>query len=106
MSNKYIKSDFRSLEMHCLIADKIKENPQLIEIAKNNLSKWRTSYGNKPIPYYIVEWEVLLQKPIYQVLKFLRSTTQLAQQLRSSTPFVGILTEEERLAIFDKYKNN
>ena len=66
--------------MHCLIADKIKENPQLIDVAKNNLAKWRASYGNKPIPYYIVEWEVLLQKPLYQVLRFLRSTTQLAQQ--------------------------
>lgn len=104
MIDKYIKSDFRSLEMHSLIADKITENPELIGIAKNNLSRWRASYGNKPIPYYIVEWEIMLQNPLTDIVKFLKATTGLAQQLRSSTPFVGILTQEERMAIFEKYK--
>lgn len=104
MSKKYIKSDFRSLEMHSLIADKIKENPGFLDVAKNNLARWRASYGNKPIPYYIVEWEVILQKPLSDIVKFLKATTQRAQQLRSSTPFTGILTEEERMAIFEKYR--
>lgn len=40
------------------------------------------------------------------LLAFLESETDEAQRLRSSSPFVGIVTQEERMIISKKYHDH
>ena len=39
-----------------------------------------------------------------EILDLLRSDTEDARRLRQSSPFCGILSEEERLAVFREYE--
>src|ERR1700689_465251 len=39
--------DMRSLAMHTLIARKIARNPELLDVARDNLKHWRTRWGQQ-----------------------------------------------------------
>jgi len=100
--NKYLDSDWRSLELHQLIVERINKNPDLIIIPKENLDRWRQNRNG--LPPCLVEWETILKNKSWDdVSKILLGTTQDCARLRSSTPFVGILTQEERMKIFYKW---
>lgn len=102
MNNKYLKSDYRSLELHSVIADKIKNDPLLLSIAFENISIWKER-NEFPQPY-LDDWLKIINNGLPFLLNFLVSETDEAQRLRSSSVFSGILTEEERNKIFEKYK--
>lgn len=100
--NKYLASDWRSLELHQLIAKKINENPSLLNRVKDNLLRWEKINGE--LPQALKEWDSLIKDKTWVKLeKIITSDSQNSARLRSSTPFVGILTEEERMEIFNKW---
>src|SRR5262245_59317752 len=45
----------RSLALHCLIAQKIARKPALLEVARRNVTAWRSRYGGDP-PRALDEW--------------------------------------------------
>ena len=96
--------DARSLAMHCLIAKKITENPILIEKAKNNLVRWSERYEDQ-VPLYIREWTAYLDRPWQEVADFITSMTEDATRLRSSSPFAGILADDERERIYAAFRS-
>lgn len=91
--------DQRSLALHCLIADKLAANPALLEVAQCNLIRWRETLRGA----WLDEWEALLAGPFDALMAFLREDSETATRLRQSSPFAGILTEQERLAIYESY---
>lgn len=101
---KYLKSDFRSLELHSLIAKKLEEDPSLVQIAIANIARWKKQ-NDFPQPY-LDEWLEIINSGQESLLNFLRSTSYDGQRLRSSSPFPGILTSQERNEIFERYKKN
>ena len=104
MCEKYLKSDFRSLDIHTLIADKIVHDPDLvINRAISNISRWK-ALNDTPQPY-LDEWLEIINKGPEFLIEFLKSTSEDGQRLRSSSPFTGILSEQERLEIFNKYSD-
>lgn len=100
--DKYLNSDFRSLELHSLIAKKLEEDPSLVKIAIDNIARWKRQ-NDFPQPY-LDEWLEIINSGQEPLLNFLRSPTEKGQRLRSSSPFVGIMTQQERNEIFEKYK--
>lgn len=98
----YLQSDFRSLELHELIAKKIAADPTLVNIAISNINRWKSQ--NDFAQPYLEDWLNIINQGLEPLLTFLRSTSHEGQRLRSSSPFTGILTEEERTAIFEKFK--
>jgi hypothetical protein len=98
--------DERSLEMDRLIAKKIRARPGLVQIALNNIERWLAN------PDYaesngeaVLEWKRIIQEStLEELLALLESRSEMAQRLRQSSPFCGILTEEERSTIFRKYE--
>jgi hypothetical protein len=51
-------------------------------------------------------WNEILETWTHEaIIKFLLSRSQKATHLRSSSPFVGIISQEERNRIFEKYRN-
>ena len=95
--------DARSLALHTKIAWKISQEPSLLEKARENLADMRSKRDPDDMPLYIEEWEQILTLDWKQVAAFLIAVTEDAIRLRSSSPFTGILTQEERQRIFEAF---
>lgn len=102
IDNKYLPSDWRSLEMHRLIAWKLEADPSLLERARSNISRWKNQRGERPT---YSEWEEILSSGMDRVLHVLTSEDQASARLRSSTPFTCILSDAERKMIYTHWSN-
>jgi hypothetical protein len=92
--------DRRSLALHETVAAKIEARPELLDVARANLTRWisRSPQGA------LLEWQRLLDRvTIPELVALLRSESETAARLRQSSPFAGILTQEERLAILHRH---
>ena len=87
-----------------MIAWKISRDPSLLEKARENLADMRSRHEPDNMPLYIEEWEQILTLHWKQVAALLIAVTEEAIRLRSSSPFTGILTQEERLKIIDLFR--
>lgn len=88
--------DRRSLALHEAVAAKIEAQPALLDVARSNLRRWMAS---TPAPS-LREWAELLDAgKLDALLAVLRSPSEEATRLRQSSPFAGLLTPQERLAI-------
>ena len=95
--------DAKSLALHTVIAYKISKDPSLLENARDNLADMRSRYEPDAMPLYIEEWEQILTLHWRQIAALLIAVTEEAILLRSSSPFTGILTQEERLRIIEPF---
>ena len=97
--NPHARIDQINLAMDRLIAGKIRANPHYVEIAKANLARWKAQAHGELAPAH-QEWELALRflTPT-ELADFLESETPKANRLRQSSPFAGVLTEAERLAL-------
>lgn len=100
IDNKYLPSDWRSLEMHRLIASKLEADPSLVERARSNISRWKNQRGERPA---YLEWEEILSSGMDRILHVLTSEDQASARLRSSTPFTGILPDADRIQLFNRW---
>lgn len=104
VSRKHDWVDERSRALDAAITDKIRCDSALLETAKVNLARWIESADVRTAPA-LREWKVILEEwPIEKILNFLIEDSERANRLRQSSPFCGILTEEERLTIFEHYE--
>ena len=106
-----MKNDETSLsefEQHPLIlkrwlflADKIEQHPELLSIPLKNMKRW-TDAGSLGDTWALEEWKLMIdaaqnsQRGMSNLLKFLRDDGERARQLKSCSPFPGVLTREER----------
>jgi hypothetical protein len=95
--------DARSLAMHCRIVQKIARDPDLLNKARENLERWRTKSEGPP-PQYLVEWQEILDQPWPVIAEIMTSMSEEATRLRSSSPFAGVLSQEERDQIYAAFR--
>ena len=93
--------DARSLAMARIIVKRIDENPGLIEVAHRYLAREERRRGR--LCQASREWKEILTRPWSEVREILLEESDEGQRLRSSKPFAGIVTEEERLEIIERY---
>jgi len=96
--------DARSLAMHCKIAQKISREPELLEVAKQNLARWSEKYAGDN-PRYLLEWQEILDRPWMEIAAFITDISDDATRLRSSSPFAGVLGPEERKRIYEAFRS-
>lgn len=84
--------DLRSLALARAVAAKIDENPILLESVK----KW---VCKQEAPAYL-EWESYLERPWEEIREILLDPSEEGCRLRQSSPFVGILSPQERWEFF------
>ena len=94
--------DARSLAMHCKIAKKITRQPELLEVAKQNLARWQQKSAGES-PRYLEEWQAILERPWSEIAGLITSMSDEATRLRSSSPFAGVLTNAERRRIYEAF---
>ena len=80
---------------------KIDVDPTVINVAHENLERWRRQHGSLARAH--LEWLEILKRPWADVRAILLDESDEGQRLRSSSPFVGIVTQEERLQIINRY---
>lgn len=96
--------DERSRALHEAIAQKIRRDPALLDLAKNNITRWLEN-ADRAVQPALQKWKTFIEtKPLEELLSFLTDESELACQLRQSSPFTGILTPRERDEIFARYE--
>ena len=90
----------RSIEFGQLVCEKLRRNPELIQVAVNNIRRWEEK---GPLNPALEEWKVILNGPRERIYEILTGTDSQSQRIRSSSPFAGVLTQDEREQIRRKY---
>ena len=104
MSRTHDWIDQRSLALDRAIVQKLKLEPSLLQVARDNLSRW-INQQQPCAPKVMFEWlEILDTRSFDDVLDLLGRFDENTRRLRQSSPFFGILSEEERITIFKKYE--
>ena len=91
--------DRRVLERTRLVVAKVDADPRLIEVAVANLKRWMARTNGRPNGCHIEWMELLAEKPWSELRAMLLEESDEGQRLRSSLPFAGVLTEEERRSV-------
>ena len=91
-----------TLAYHRVVAERLRAEPEaVLERARRNLNRWTEGdafgVGEQAS---LEEWQRILgEADIDRLIEIMTGTTGEGQRLRSSSPFVGALTPEERLEI-------
>ena len=75
----------------------------VISIASSNLDRWEKSYGFTP--GWMTGWRAILDGGVVEILRVIDGTDERSILLRSSSPFAGVLTEDERSVVYGNYKS-
>jgi len=96
----------RILAQHQVIAERLRADPtRVIGRAQANLARWAGRYSGRPPPQWMREWQSLLEGPVETVLQVLTGADEESVRLRSSSPFAGILSAQERQNIIERVRD-
>jgi hypothetical protein len=90
-------SEERSRAYHRVIAERLLEQPDILENARRRVQGWS---AGPSVPFYARKWAEILAGDALSVAAFLRERSELADELRSSSPFAGALRPQERWQIW------
>ncbi len=91
--------DRLNLLCHREIAKRLAREPErVLSIARSNLARWLKAHERGSAEARCLEeWEQLLAtRAVAQIIAIITQDSDEGQRLRSSTPFAGILTLQER----------
>lgn len=83
------------------LADKIENDVSLLSIPLENIERW-IAEGRLGNTWALVEWKSIIEASqasaagMADLLKLLRDDGERARQLKSCSPFPGVLTRKER----------
>jgi hypothetical protein len=96
--------DERSRALHEAVAERLRDDPQLVSRALVRLDDWERWAEPQALPA-IREWRQLLSAAsLSELLALLVEDSEKANRLRQSSPFVDVLPQDERLAIFRRFE--
>lgn len=94
--------DYFALICHLAVAERLRREPEaVIKIARENLARWKASgVFDKGELLSLSEWEKILNEAsVEELIAIMTEDSDEGQRLRQSTPFAGVLLEDERLKI-------
>jgi hypothetical protein len=91
-------AEIRSIAYHRLIAERIRLNPAVLENARARVKSWMAATSRAP--FYAHKWQEILSRDADAIAAFLVEDSELARELRQSTPFAGALSPAERWQIW------
>jgi excisionase family DNA binding protein len=91
------RAELEQLWLHRAIAGKFVSNPAAVRAAAAiNLRRLRRLHPGDPEWAWLDRWEAVLDNGAEAVLDVLTSSAAYAVELRSTSPFAGVLSEVER----------
>lgn len=94
----HARIEARSLAMHREIAERVRRNPRLLDVARQNIRRWRRQGVDVSA---FAEWEAILERGVEETVRALTDPSEKGARLRQSTPFTGVLTPKERRRFFE-----
>lgn len=91
--NLHRLAEERSLAYHAAVADRLRRDPNLLDIARTRLAEWIAA-GHSPA--HARAWQEILTRPLDDILTFLADPGERARELRQFTPFAGFIDPRER----------
>ncbi len=88
----------RSVAYHSAIAERLRIQPEVLDNARQRVESWLAREGGGT--FYARKWAEVLADDPASVAAFLVERSELAQELRQSSPFAGALTPHERWTIW------
>lgn len=89
----------RSVAYHRTIAARLGCEREILENARRRVQGWLTSSGDEA-PFYARKWAEVLAGDAASIAAFLVERSELADELRQSSPFAGALGPQERWQIW------
>jgi transcriptional regulator with XRE-family HTH domain len=97
------REERRSLHLHRAIARRLERSPELVLArARETLSLMRAKHPEAEQLFR--EWEVLLNRPVSELLPALVDPSPRERELRQVTPFAGVLTAKERTKVYYSFR--
>jgi hypothetical protein len=95
-----------SLSMARRVVERLRACPELINVARENLSRWQQRNADSPsLLRCYAEWQAILDRPLEEVFTLLTAETHEGQRLRQNSPFAGILSPKEVWEIKSRYRH-
>lgn len=88
----------RSIAYHRLIAERLQSRPEILEKARRRVQIWLAS--PETARFYARKWAEILAGDVPSIAAFLGDRSELAVELRQSSPFAGALRPQERWKIW------
>lgn len=89
----------RSVAYHRAIAARLDLERDVLEAARRRVEGWLAASAG-PAPFYARKWAEVLAGEPGAVASFLVERSELADELRQSSPFAGALSPQERWRIW------
>ena len=86
-----------ALAYHRVVAERLDEN--IVEEARRRVDRWRQK--GSVHPHWVEEWERVLVMALPQIAKTISADTPRARELRQTSPFAGVLNQQERTRLVD-----
>jgi|SRR6185295_10502124 len=93
----------RSIAYHRLIAERLRDRPEVLEMARRRVEGWMSAAERAP--FYARNWAEKLAGDVDSIAAFLVERSDLATELRQSTPFAGAITPQERWEIWRRVRD-
>ena len=85
-----------SLELGRRTAARLRQQPELLQLAHKNLARWSRLNADAPaLLRCYAEWRAVLQHPLDEICQLLGAETEEARRLRQNSPFAGVLSARE-----------
>jgi len=88
----------RSVAYHSAIAERLRDHPEILENARRRVEGWLAS--PEGARFYAWKWAEILKGDASSVAAFMVERSELATELRQSSPFAGALRPQERWRIW------
>jgi hypothetical protein len=93
---RHERHDEVSLEIGRRVAAALRTQPELVQVARDNLAHWLRQNTDAPaLVSCYWEWEAILDGPVNEICRILETDDEQYQRLRQNSPFVGILSPRE-----------
>ena len=88
----------RSLRMHDVVAKRLINHPDLLDVARNRLQRLREINPHGGV--YHNRWQELIDGPMDRLLRMLTESSEEASTLRQESPFTTLVPDDERRRVF------
>ena len=105
-SMNHSETDQVSLELARRVAERLRCQPTVMEVARANLARW--SQLNRSTPSLLrcyAEWQQILSQPVEDICTLLCSESDNAQRLRQNSPFAGVLSPAEVWEVKSRFRH-
>jgi hypothetical protein len=94
----------RSVAYHRVIAERLQDRPEILARARRRIQALLSSAAEPP--FYARKWAEILTGDLSSIRAFLTERSELADELRQSTPFAGALDPRERWKIWRETRDH